>query len=72
MTAIMPNWLVQLLYLFIFIAQFLCGLATVTSASRMIYAFSRDGGLPLISEWVSKVSPKYPHAGRGDLDGRCP
>ncbi|HEY8263583.1 MAG TPA: amino acid permease [Methyloceanibacter sp.] len=59
MAAIMPNWLVQLLYLFIFIAQFLCGLATVTSASRMIYAFSRDGGLPLISEWVSKVSPKF-------------
>src|SRR4029078_6771411 len=45
MSAIMPNWLVQLLYLFIFIAQFLCGLATVTSASRMIYGFSRGGGL---------------------------
>ena len=59
MTTIMPNWLVQLLYLFIFIAQFLCGLATVTSASRMIYAFSRDGGLPLVSNWVSKVSPRF-------------
>jgi amino acid transporter len=59
LSAIMPNWMVQLLYLFIFIAQFLCGLATVTSASRMIYAFSRDGGLPFISEWVSKVSPKF-------------
>jgi amino acid transporter len=59
LSAIMPNWLVQLLYLFIFIAQFLCGLATVTSASRMIYAFSRDGGLPFISKWVSSVSPKY-------------
>ena len=58
-TTIMPNWLVQLLYLFILIAQFLCGLATVTSASRMIFAFSRDGGLPFISKWVSKVSPKY-------------
>lgn len=57
--AIMPNWLVTLLFLFIFIAQFLCGLATVTSASRMIYAFSRDGGLPLISKWVSSVSPKF-------------
>jgi amino acid transporter len=57
--AIMPNWLVTLLFLFIFIAQFLCGLATVTSASRMIYAFSRDGGLPLISKWVAKVSPRF-------------
>jgi amino acid transporter len=28
------------------LAQYLCGLATVTSASRMAYAFARDGGLP--------------------------
>ncbi|HVE38761.1 MAG TPA: amino acid permease [Planctomycetota bacterium] len=28
------------------VAQYLCGLATVTSASRMAYAFARDGGLP--------------------------
>jgi amino acid transporter len=25
----------------------------------MIFAFSRDGGLPFISHWASKVSPKY-------------
>ena len=35
-----------LLYLAIFVSQWLCGLATVTSASRMIFAFARDGGLP--------------------------
>lgn len=28
------------------LSQYLCGLATVTSASRMVYAFARDGGLP--------------------------
>ena len=56
---------------FIFIAQFLCGLATVTSASRMIFAFSRDGGLPFISKWVVEGQPQIPHAGGGDLDGRC-
>ena len=35
-------------------AQYLCGLATVTSASRMAYAFARDGGLPFSSavRWV--------------------
>ncbi|HUD52276.1 amino acid permease, partial [Parvibaculum sp.] len=33
-----------------------CGLATVTSASRMIFAFSRDGGLPF-SKLLAKVSP---------------
>jgi amino acid transporter len=30
----------------IVLANFLCALAGVTSTSRMIYAFSRDGGLP--------------------------
>jgi len=34
------------LYWAITASQFLCGLATVTSASRMIFAFARDGGLP--------------------------
>ena len=40
------------------VAQYLCGLATVTSASRMAYAFARDGGLPL-SSWVRRVCPRY-------------
>jgi amino acid transporter len=56
--SIMPNWLAKILFLFILIAQFLCGLATVTSASRMIFAFSRDGGLPG-SASLAKVSPTY-------------
>lgn len=46
----------QYLYIAIFISQFLCGLATVTSVSRMIFAFSRDGGLPFSSA-LAKVSP---------------
>ena len=48
----------EILYLAIFVAQLLCGLATVTSASRMIFAFSRDGGLPG-SAALAKVSPTY-------------
>ena len=48
----------EFVYLVVFVAQLLCGLATVTSASRMIFAFSRDGGLPG-SKALSKVSPKY-------------
>jgi amino acid transporter len=44
------------LYVAIFISQVLCGLATVTSVSRMIFAFSRDGGLPF-SKALSSVSP---------------
>ena len=42
----------------IVVAQFFCGLATVTSASRMAYAFARDGGLPY-SERMRHVSPRF-------------
>jgi len=45
-------------YIAIFASQFLCGLATVTSASRMIFAFSRDGGLPF-SNALAGVSKKH-------------
>ena len=40
------------------IAQYLCGLATVTSASRMAFAFARDGGLPA-SHYVRWVSHTF-------------
>lgn len=46
------------LYVGIAVAQYLCGLATVTSASRMTYAFARDGGLPL-SRQLRSVSPRF-------------
>ncbi len=48
----------EILYVAIFLSQFLCGLATVTSASRMIFAFARDKGLPASSA-LAKVSPTY-------------
>jgi amino acid transporter len=59
LNAIMPAGLTTVLYLGIFIAQLLCGLATVTSASRMLFAFSRDEGLPVASKALASVSPKY-------------
>jgi amino acid transporter len=59
LSTIMPAWMVNLLYVLILIAQFICGLATVTSASRMIFAFTRDGGLPVVSKWVSKVNVRF-------------
>lgn len=49
----------QILYVAIFVSQWLCGLATVTSASRMLFAFSRDGGMPGISKQLATVSPKH-------------
>jgi amino acid transporter len=59
MDAIMPAGLKNVLYLGILITQLLCGLATVTSASRMLYAFSRDDGLPIGSKALATVSPKF-------------
>ncbi|MFI6522985.1 amino acid permease [Spirillospora sp. NPDC050679] len=41
----------KLLILISFVAQFFCGMASVTANSRMVYAFSRDGALPLSKVW---------------------
>lgn len=51
-----PETIRTALYWVIFVAQWLCGLATVTSVSRMLFAFSRDGGIPGISKALSTVS----------------
>ena len=59
MNAIMPASVKMILFVAIFLAQWLCGLATVTSASRMLFAFSRDGGMPAGSAALAKVSPQY-------------
>jgi amino acid permease (GABA permease) len=39
------------------VAQFFCGMASVTANSRMTYAFSRDGALPGSALW-SRVNPR--------------
>lgn len=39
-------------------AMWLCGLGAMTSASRMVFAFARDGGLPGHRLW-SKVDPRF-------------
>ncbi len=54
-----PAAIKEALYLIIFVAQWLCGLATVTSVSRMLFAFSRDGGMPGISGILASVSQKH-------------
>ena len=53
-----PTSLKLSIYGIIFIAQFLAGLATVTSVSRMIYAFARDDGLPA-SRLLKSVSARF-------------
>ena len=62
-----PNWAVTfissagrstalLLIVIVIVAQFFCGMSSVTANSRMIYAFSRDGAVPGSKFWhhVSK------------------
>jgi amino acid transporter len=56
--AIFPPWLVTAINLGILVSQYLCGLATVTSCSRMIFAFARDQGLPF-SDRLRRVHHKY-------------
>jgi amino acid transporter len=41
----------ELLILVCLVAQFFCGMASVTANSRMIYAFSRDGAVPGSKYW---------------------
>jgi amino acid transporter len=55
---VLPHKLGLALYFCILVAQFLCGLATTTSASRMIFAFARDGGLPF-SATLKHVSKSH-------------
>ena len=58
MTQVVPAPLRALLLVLIGVSQYLCGLATVTSTSRMVYAFSRDGGLPW-SNVLRRISHRY-------------
>lgn len=53
-----PVFLKSLVAIAIVVANFICALAGLTSTSRMIFAFARDGGLPGSNVW-KKVSPTY-------------
>lgn len=51
-----PQAAKDLLFILIVVANYLCALAGVTSTSRMVFAFARDGGLPKL---FRRVSPAY-------------
>jgi amino acid transporter len=55
---ILGSWLGKLMLVGIILANFLCALAAMTSTSRMVYAFARDGGLPF-SNMLGSVSPQH-------------
>lgn len=54
----MPHFLLVALIIVIVVANYLCALAGLTSTSRMLFAFARDGGVPF-SGTLRKVSPKH-------------
>ena len=56
----LPPALQTALGLAIFLVNYLCGLACLTSTSRMMYAFARDGGLSA-SGLLRTVSPTLKH-----------
>ena len=58
MRSVLPGAAGSALWVGIVAANYLCGLACMTSTSRMMYAFARDGGLPG-SGALKRVSPRW-------------
>ncbi|MEY3608034.1 MAG: hypothetical protein RLZZ447_822 [Verrucomicrobiota bacterium] len=58
LSSTLPTPLATTLWIGIIAANYCCGLACVTSTSRMIYAFARDGGLPA-APTLRQVSPRW-------------
>src|SRR3954464_1093558 len=58
--AAMGTGWVKLVLLIAVLGQFFCGLACMTSASRMMYAFSRDGAVPGWKIWSRVNERKIP------------
>ena len=56
-TMALTGFLGKFLVIIATVGQFFCGMASVTANSRMIYAFSRDGGLPGSKLW-HRINPK--------------
>jgi amino acid transporter len=53
-----PTTLRVVIEVLMFFINYVCGLAAVTSTSRMMFAFARDGGLPA-SKWLRKVNASH-------------
>jgi amino acid transporter len=58
-TAMGDKW-AEFLLVIACVAQFFCGLASVTSASRMMFAFSRDRAVPGHQQWRKVSKDRVP------------
>jgi amino acid transporter len=56
-TLVLSAFWAKLVIFITVLGQFFCGMACVTANSRMIYAFSRDGGLPGSKLW-HRINPR--------------
>ena len=56
--SLMPYWLKLVLAVGFVVVNYICALAGLTSTSRMMFAFARDGGLPA-SRFLSHIDTKY-------------
>ncbi|MDQ7250281.1 amino acid permease [Dongia sedimenti] len=68
-SSLMPTPIKWVISIGIVLSNYLCALAGMTSLSRMIYAFSRDGGIPGASKFLRKVSPTYRTPGNAIIVG---
>jgi amino acid transporter len=58
-TSLGDTW-AEFLLLIAVVAQFFCGTASMTSASRMMFAFSRDGAVPGSAVWRKVARNRVP------------
>jgi amino acid transporter len=54
---VLSRHLAEFLIIIGIVAQFFCGMASVTANSRMVYAFSRDGAVPGHKYW-HRINPR--------------
>ncbi|HWO20048.1 MAG TPA: amino acid permease [Kofleriaceae bacterium] len=55
----LPHGVKAALAIGIVLANYLCALAGMTSLSRMIFAFARDGGIPGASRFLRRINSKH-------------
>jgi amino acid transporter len=54
----LPLWAAHVVAVIIGVAMWLCGLSSITSMSRMWFAFARDGGMPG-HQWLKRIHPHW-------------
>ena len=58
---VMDSWAAKMIIIIATIGQLFCGMSCLTSASRMTYAFSRDGALPGSGIWTRLNHHRVPY-----------